>query len=403
MFSENYSLDLRYEITKYQDMRESITIRNFGPINEVVIPELRPLNVFVGKSGSGKSTIMKVLAAFQWIYKMNCVRSYLKRSGLRKSPFRFRLEDMLKRGGLNSYLRQDTEIIYSNNGVEFVYRKGEKLIGVQSVMPKESLSLEKIAFISDKRGSIPNIVSGMMSIRHGLYYLEDTLENFVKARDVIPETSLEYLGVKFEIRKTNMGPRIMVVPIGGADKYQIPLHEASSGIQSVSALHYIVEYFANHFDLIESMNSSILSYLSKTDNIKAFKTDTNIGEFPHRRVAIHIEEPELSLFPVNQIGLMEFIYSKLLNCENNNVANQVNVATHSPYLINHLNLMMKASEKNVKINGAALRKENVNLFYVNDGNVEDLMLQNAALVNTDVLSDDISLIYEKYRQLDTLE
>jgi len=384
-------------------MCESITIKNFGPIKEVIIPELRSLNVFIGKSGSGKSTVMKVLAAFQWIYKMNSVRSYLKRSGLKRSPFRFRLEDILKRDGLYTYLRPDTEIIYCNNGVEFSYRKGEKLMGVQSIMSGQNLSLEKIAFISDKRGSIPNIITGMMNIRHGLFYLEDTMENFVKARDVIPVTELGYLGVKFETRKTNMGPRIMVVPIEGDDKYQIPLHEASSGMQSVSALHYIVEYFANHFDLVESMNSSILSYLSKTDNIKAFKADTNIGEFPHRRIAIHIEEPELSLFPINQIGLMEFIYSSLLKDNEDNVSHQVNIATHSPYLINHLNLMMKAAEKHVKVNGASLRKDDVNLFYVADGGIEDLRLANAALVNTDVLSEDISRIYDQYLQLDNMQ
>ena len=51
-------------------MKESITIRNFGPIKEVCIEDLRPLTILIGESGSGKSTILKVVALFRYIYKM---------------------------------------------------------------------------------------------------------------------------------------------------------------------------------------------------------------------------------------------------------------------------------------------------------------------------------------------
>lgn len=244
-------------------MAESLTIRNFGPIKEIEIPILRPLNVFVGPSGSGKSTIMKVLAAFQWLYKMLCIRSYLKRSGVKRSPFRFRVEDLLKHNGLSGYMQPDTEIIYRNESTELIYNRRSKLQGANTLVPPQEISLEKIAFISDKRMTIPNILSGMINIRHGLFYLEDTLEIFMLAWDAIPSTEVDYLGVKFETKRTGAGRRIMVVPLSDdAKAYALPLHEASSGIQSVSAVHYIAEYFARHYDLVNSINSSVLSYLA---------------------------------------------------------------------------------------------------------------------------------------------
>ena len=69
--------------------KESLIIRNLGPIHEVQLDDISPLMVLIGESGSGKSTILKVLALFQWIYKMMNIRVYLSMSGVSKSPFRF--------------------------------------------------------------------------------------------------------------------------------------------------------------------------------------------------------------------------------------------------------------------------------------------------------------------------
>ncbi|MBD5196052.1 MAG: ATP-binding protein [Bacteroidales bacterium] len=384
-------------------MSESISIREFGPIKYIDIPDLKKVNIFIGESGSGKSTIMKLLAAFQWVYKMICIRSYLKRSGVKRSPFTLRMEDILKRNGMFSYLKPDTEIIYRNRDVEIKYSRKEKLKGANVIVSADNLSLEKIAYISDKRVTIPNIIVGSLGIRHGLFYLEDTLDNFLKAWAEIPSTDVEYLGIRFETKKTNIGNRIVVSSMRDGKDFSIPLHEASSGIQSVSALHYIVEYFAHHYDLVRSMNNSILSFLSQTDNIKAFSSDTNIGEFPHRRIALHIEEPELSLFPSNQIGLMEHIYSRLFSQHSNNIDFQLNLASHSPYIINHLNLMMMAAKKNVNVNNASLPYEDVNLYYVNNGEIRSLKIDNATLIDSEILSESINDIYDKYSQLESYD
>ena len=76
-------------------LRESIYIKSVGPIREIEIEELKPLTLFVGKTASGKSTILKVVVLMRYLYKMVNIRSYLKNAKIPKSPFRFRLEKML--------------------------------------------------------------------------------------------------------------------------------------------------------------------------------------------------------------------------------------------------------------------------------------------------------------------
>ena len=69
---------------------ERLQIRDFGPVVSADIDDIGRMNVFIGESGSGKSTIMMVLAMFRWLHKMHCIRSYLKLSGINNVPFRFR-------------------------------------------------------------------------------------------------------------------------------------------------------------------------------------------------------------------------------------------------------------------------------------------------------------------------
>lgn len=106
---------------------ESLLIRNFGPILDVNLTHIKSFNIFIGESGSGKSTIMKVLAMMRWIYKMCCVRTYLKNSGIH-APFRFRGDSILSDNGLKPFLRSDSEINYRYGDFEIIIKNGRLLI-----------------------------------------------------------------------------------------------------------------------------------------------------------------------------------------------------------------------------------------------------------------------------------
>ncbi|MDE6796091.1 MAG: hypothetical protein K2J63_12405 [Muribaculaceae bacterium] len=320
-------------------LKESLVIRNFGPIVDVELNEINRFNIFIGESGSGKSVIMKTLAMMRWIYKMSCVRTYLKNSGV-QTPFRFRIDSILGENGLKNFLRPDSEILYRNGGFE-IQIKNRKIVLPHRDVAKEELTLQKITYISDKRVLIPDLAAGNVALRHNMFYLDETFLNYQKALDAISVSDMVYLGVKMTVKKTAGGRRVFVSSINQDHIFDnLPLTSASSGMQSSVALHFIVRYFSKYYDIVESMNSTIVRFLAAGDSLSKFSTTSNIGGFPNRRISIHLEEPELSLFPKNQWGLMKYLIEECMSAEKANM--DLTIATHSPYILTALNIMMLA-------------------------------------------------------------
>lgn len=387
-------------------LKESLAIRNFGPIAEVELPYINQFNVFIGESGSGKSTIMKVLAMMRWIYKMSCVRSYLKRSGI-QTPFRFRLDSILSENGLKDLLRPDSELLYRNGEFE-IQIKNRKIVLPHRDVEEENLTLQKIAYISDKRVLIPDLAAGNVALRHNMFYLDETFLNYQKALDAIQTSDMTYLGVKMTVKKTNGGRKVFVSSIDQESSFDnLPLTSASSGMQSSVALHFITRYFSRYYDIVESMNSTIVRFLAVGDNLSKFSTTSNIGSFPNRKISIHLEEPELSLFPSNQWGLMKYLIGECLAAEKADM--DLTIATHSPYILTALNIMMlakRAYDKNPSqysahlsqipaLNGSLpipqLSADKVSAWSVSEGRCESLFDNEIGMIDgtfLDHISDD---------------
>ena len=66
-------------------MTEYLRIKNFGPIVDIELDNIAPFTILIGESGSGKSTVMKVLSMFRWIYKRVVLRSYVRQANIRKT------------------------------------------------------------------------------------------------------------------------------------------------------------------------------------------------------------------------------------------------------------------------------------------------------------------------------
>lgn len=134
-------------------MKESIVIRNFGPLRDVQISEIRPFTILIGASASGKSTILKVIALFRYIYKMLNIRFYLKDSNIGKSPFRIRLNDYFKANSLTEYIKSNSEIVYTVafDGTEYALRYSNGKLQMPKNMRNEDLAYFKGSFISENR------------------------------------------------------------------------------------------------------------------------------------------------------------------------------------------------------------------------------------------------------------
>lgn len=326
---------------------EQILIKNFGPVEEVYISDIRKITIFVGESGSGKSTIMKLISLFRWIYKMVNIRSFLKHSGIKKSPFRFSFVNLLKNSGMLGYIKPNTVLEYHNNFCHLIWdSNGKTLKGTNVYIPKTELSLEKISFISDKRNIIPDLVDNNTSIKKNMFYPNETYSDFETAVETVKELDVLNLGVHFVVKRTPQGLKYMIVSGSNTNDFGIKLNEASSGTQNIVTMNVIVEYYSKYYDLVASINNAILSYVSKSDQLSDFKAVKNIGDFASKNVHLIIEEPELSLFPSSQTSLMDFLTDSVYGNPERDYNMTLMLATHSPYIISHLNVLLRRSIKN---------------------------------------------------------
>jgi predicted ATPase len=379
-------------------MQESIIIRNFGPVKDIEIKNISPFTVFIGESGSGKSTVMKVIVLFRWIYKMLNIRSYLKYANISQSPFNFDFNQYLKNNGFSDYLKLDTDIIYQKGSIIIHYKTALRTSPIS--VPQKELSWEKMCFIADKRNLIPDILAAKKNDKIPMsFFLEETFNDFIISSKLIKELIIYYLDVKYLSKATSLGTKYLIESINSTDNYTVNLEDSSSGTQTVVPLSVIIEYFSKHYDFKSTFNNVILKYLSQSDNLKDFRTDLNIGDIKHKNIHIHIEEPELSLYPESQRSLINFIVNRCFVEKHNDYKMTLMLATHSPYIINHLNLLIKAYDRDTLIEGAKLNYDDISVYQVADGKIIDLKIQNKRLIYTNPLSDPINNIYNEYKLL----
>lgn len=374
-------------------MSEYLRIRNFGPIVDVEFDNIVPLTILIGESGSGKSTIMKVLSMFRWIYKRVVLRSYVRQAKIKKTGIGIQMKTLLKTSQLDEYVKSDTEIVYRRNDFTISYSNGR--LNAQADIPADDLSLEKICYISDKRSMIPDFMANKIEKKNANYYLQDTMENFLLAADSIRQLSIDYLNVELKIEKSNKGDKYMIKGTNGTS-CSIQLRNSSSGTQTVTPLSLIVEYYAKKFDSQKSMNSSLFSYLQDNDKLNLFSTVKNIGEIKSKNVHLFIEEPELSLYPDSQSRLMDFLINRCFMSDHPYNMTLM-MATHSPYIVNYLNVLIRRAEESRL---AFICPEDVNVYNIFEGTAEPLKtLNDKPIIDTRSMSDPISEMYTEFNTL----
>ena len=371
---------------------ENLIIENFGPIKKIELNDIRPLTILIGESGSGKSTILKVLSLFRWMYKQINIRSYLKHANIARSGIRFRIESLLKTSGIYEYLSKDSIIKYQRDNYEI--KMQNRTVSARITVDKNDLCLDKICFISDKRAMIADFINNRIERKAANYYLQDTIENFVKACDVIKQFPLDFLGVNFKLEKQKNATAKLTIQDAVEDNYSIEMKNASSGIQTVTPLAMIVQYYATKYDATETMNSALFNYMIGNDQLKNFNAAINVGEIENRNVHILIEEPELSLHPEGQKNLMDYLVKTCYHTDHNYNMTLM-IATHSPYIVNYLNLLIKRADSHIETS-YKMDYSDIAVYEVADGNIYSLKVNEAKLIDTRVLSDPISEIYSEY-------
>ena len=388
-------------------MKESIIIKNFGPLKEVEIDDIKPLTVFIGKSAGGKSIIMKVIVLMRYIYKMVNIRSYLKNAKITRSPFKLRFNSLLH-DGLKGMITAQTEIYYTVeiNGNKYTLKYTNRGLQSDINIPDKDLIFFKEAYVSGMRSLIPIWASKAVSVKgENLgFFFHETFNDFNDATDVIKEQKLEYLNLKMKVRKSGNRPKLFTIESLQNDAVPIELRYASSGIQTSAPLVAIVHYFAQEFSFKDAFQRSVLNYLYKQDLPTKFTPGINrnkLGKYVH----IHIEEVELSLAPEDQRAFMSNLVEEVFHKNKKDRKLGLMVSTHSPYIVNHLNVLLRAGYfEKARENYPFLEKDDIAVYRVNEGKIISLMATDndtgEYVINALDMSDTMERIFEEYESME---
>lgn len=408
-----------------------LIIRNIGPVKFAEF-ELKRFNFIIGPQSSGKSTIAKILSTCSWVEK-EVATTMDEHAVADAAAFRALMVDFHK---MTDYFVEDSEIQFKTDVVK-ISLKGESF-NVQ-LKNQEQYRREKICYIPSERNSVT--LPELQGYEFGPTNLRSFLFDWFNAREFYGKdnkTDILDLGVRYFYDPNEQKYKDRIEHVNGKT-YQIPLGSASSGLQSVIPLQIMIQYYSNQYFKTFAEKTSFDSDI-KTRTIQARVIDKYVlnvaypgfnpvdrsklikkqNDLIHEgnpearellnkyreelerltvpiRTAYIVEEPEQNLYPSTQRGLLNFIVA---SC-NGERAHSLTITTHSPYIINQLNLLLKAADRNEMVNGAAINFDEMNVYAVQDGEIRDLKVQNDGihLIDTAKLSEDITEIYEQYEAL----
>ena len=391
---------------RIMNIKETIHVKNVGALRDTGEIEIRPLTVVIGCSASGKSTLMKLVILMRYLYKRVNIRAYLKNSSIDNKLFTIRFKDSL-RDDIKTLFKGDSFILYrvkiNGNTYELKYDKG--IFSYDDNIANEDIVFAKDVWVSEMRSAIPALVSkGTLAKNTSLgFFFDETLKDFDAATDAIKHFDLDYVGLKLDVQKGgNNQKKYVLTPNDGAYE-AFEFRHASSGIQTTIPLVVMTKYFATEFSFKKAQERSIIQYLFERDLTTKYRPEMEIADM-QKVVQLHIEEPELSLDPNSQRSLINALVKDAFH---NNAADRavyLMLATHSPYILNHQNVLLRASYYN---HGRSawpfIKPEKVIVYRMVNGGLMNLMATdedtNEDVINTLDLSEVIEDIYNDYEAL----
>lgn len=409
---------------------KQLVIKNVGPIRQVEI-KLNRFNFFIGPQSSGKSTVAKILSSCMWLEKevLTTLNDKVLADGaafVRLVESFHKIEGYFEDGSFVQYDTDCISIMYSDKDIKITRKENE------------DYRREKICYIPAERNmvTLPELQGfefGHTNIRSFLFDWFNAREFFVAGN----KTDVLNLGVKYYYDSEQSKIKDRIEHVNGCT-YQIALSSASSGLQSLTPLlvmlqYYTDEYFRSYNEkrsfaadtklkktistLLSEFNENREMPNSKDEERARLAQEVNIQSFsdflqdqllshkilstfsrlmvPHRSSFI-IEEPEQNLYPSTQMDLLDLVV-ELCNGERKH---HCTITTHSPYILNQLNLLVKRFDVGAT-DCATLNWEEISVWAVKDGEVRDLKVRNAHLINPEYLSEPLDRIYEEYEKYET--
>ena len=394
---------------------QRVIIHNVGPVKDADI-RLKKINVFIGPQSSGKSTVAKIIAFCSWLEKN---KHELDGSNLFANSV---IDKMVSYHRMEGYLSDDSYIFYQGDNIAFAYNwpKGKAMpmefeesdYNVSHLVEKEELFFRSERLSNPKVLYIPaerNIVSDVPNLRK-YDDSKDSLQSFIvdwfeAKRSFKKESALNLIDLGMRYYTDNDEDYIQI-----EEGKTIKLRNASSGLQSVTPLITVADYMSNGMyeqerpfsveeqDVLNKLLHDLAVESSSTNDISDMKR--RLTGFLQGKVYSHtqfvVEEPEQNLYPQEQYKLVEYLTSII----NHGKQHRLTLTTHSPYIINFLNVLLRRRPEDYE---SYVSHDNLNVYLISDGHLTDMMMHNQATtrwaVDTSVLNAAMEEIADEFERL----
>lgn len=335
-------------------IKETLRIKNVGPLTDAWLDDIRPIMVLVGKSGSGKSLIVKILAMMRHVAKKQIIRRALKVSGVRKSKFRIRRDSYLQYAGIAHLIGNASVLEYTLacDGMFCKVRLAKANFDTEfgGEDPSSIGPFIKVAFICDSRNLVASWARKGAAIQSKVLdnYFGDTYELWDEAMNSKMDTlqNAAFLGVKLNV-SADAGRRKLLIEDKNGRKTLFE-HGASgqkSSIPVAMIVRYLVNVYSFKDDIHRNYISSVVTDMLEQNPELAMVKNRKLAMFSCNYLSFHIEEPELSLDPETQLAFADDLLSTFnlasATGRESNMEFSVMFTTHSPYWVTALNTIVE--------------------------------------------------------------
>lgn len=333
-------------------MKETLHIKNFGPIKEVKL-ELGKVNVLIGDQGTGKSTVAKLICAIrQCVFLENFDKDGII---IKETPINQYFETQIDYFGIQNYIQPNTLLLMHSEKFSFLYSEG-----------KVKTEIKPFGF--DRLEEAVRIANDIFIPTERIYLsaLSDSIYSLAEINAPLPKFFLRF-GSEFNTYKRK--------------KKSFDFNDLINISYSLeNGDYWVVCSNGQKISLLESSSAAqglIPMLIVNNESIVAFKNLNSLHKKGNTIPLTVVEEPELNLFPKTQKGLVGILVANIKEKVNldtqENYLRQLLLTTHSPYILTSLNNLMYAYTVGQK------HKENVSKiipekYWLNPADVSAYML-----------------------------
>ena len=391
---------------------QTIEIRNIGPLVETGIIQVSQVMLLIGEQSTGKSTFMKILCFCCWLEKQVMIGGD---SIVSKYTHYYRFWNELKKFHHfnDEFLSDSSYIKYDGSAIQIEMR-GKKRNAKIVRKPKfaEIRHNLKISFLPSER----NLLSSIQNIEN-LYRAKDVdmLFNYIlewgEARlqfGVANPLDLVFVD-KMKYHYDAKNGDVLTLADGHS---KIKPYYASSGVQSALPIQVLATYLAGEVGTSAKISPvDYLKQLDLTDSKIDIKVMTSVlkniqNRSSYKSFHMFIEELEQNLFPKAQFELVKMLVGLLKKMEHKSTGytSTVFLATHSPYVLTALNVMMLASAayemspdkvNDLGLEDYVLPKGAYSAYCIKDGRFENIVDEEFGFIKGDFL-DSVSELVDNY-------